>query len=256
MASTRASAVRKKTAARRPSNTRQRIIDRSIQLFNRYGLRNVAIDHIAAELDISPGNLTYHFPRKQDLISATLGLLQERMRAAVERPEKIRSLHEAAEYMISIYRALWDFRFFFNALTHLLADPQIRRDYMGFRDWALDSIDGELQHFRARGYFNEVQAPNSYRLMADNLWALWLHWLRKQQVESPTAVRPSDAALYDCALHNYSLLQPQMTAQAAAELMQAFEALLPLHGVEPAPRKAPRKLASRVPRRTSANRAG
>lgn len=233
--------LKKKPVPRRQSNTRQRIIDRSILLFNRYGLRNVAIDHIAAELDISPGNLTYHFPRKQDLLAATLGLLQERLRGAVERPQAIGSVNEAGEYMISIYRALWDFRFFFNALTHLLGDPQLRVEYMAFRDWALKSIDGELQHFCRRGFLIAPTAPNTTQLVAENLWALWLNWLRAQQVQNPMVARPSDAALFECALHNWSLLQAQLTPASSAELLQAFIKLLPKHAAKLPPRKLPQR---------------
>jgi AcrR family transcriptional regulator len=55
----------------KPTGTRERIIQRSIALFNKRGLQHVAIDHIATDLKISPGNLTYHFKRKRDLILAT-----------------------------------------------------------------------------------------------------------------------------------------------------------------------------------------
>ena len=256
MASVRARPAKKKPAPRRHSNTRQRIIDRSILLFNRYGLRNVAIDHIAAELDISPGNLTYHFPRKQDLLAATLAMLQERMRAALERPAQIGSVREAGEYMLSVYHALWDFRFFFNALTHLLSDPQLRVDYLAFRAWALESIDGELRHFAQRGYLTAPVAPNTFRLVAENLWALWLNWLRKQQVQNPMVVRPSDAALFDCALHDWSLLQSVLVPAASHELLDAFRTLLPLHATQTPPAKSiKRRPAKSVARRKARDEA-
>lgn len=254
MASASVRPAKKKPARHRHSNTRQRIVDRSILLFNRYGLRNVAIDHIAAELDISPGNLTYHFPRRQDLLAATLAMLQARMRGALQRPAPLDSVHEAGAYMLSVYRALWDFRFFFDALTHLLDDPQLRSDYLAFRDWALDSIDGEMRHFTQRAYLTAPIAPNTFRLLAENLWALWLHWLRKQQVQNPMVVRPSDAALFDCALHDWSLLQSVLVPDASKALLEAFRTLLPLHAAEPPPSKLikPRPAKSVVRRKSRA----
>jgi AcrR family transcriptional regulator len=224
--------VRRPTA-RRTGNTRERIIQRSILLFNRKGLRNVAIDRIAADLKISPGNLTYHFPRKQELIAATLAVMKERVRTALEQPTAVRSARDGANYLLRLYRTLWEFRFFFNALTYVLTDPQLRREYSEFRDWAMTTIETDLAVLTAQGLFLAPIAPNSFPLLAENMWSLWLNWLRIQQIRSPLATTPDDAALFDCALHNWSLCQPWMELGYARELLQVFREMLP-ESVKPA----------------------
>ncbi|WP_156498561.1 TetR/AcrR family transcriptional regulator, partial [Oleiphilus sp. HI0079] len=48
--------------------TKERIILESLDLFNERGERNVSTNHIAAHLNMSPGNLYYHFRNKNEII--------------------------------------------------------------------------------------------------------------------------------------------------------------------------------------------
>lgn len=207
--------------ATKPNGTRERIIERSIALFNKRGLQHVAIDHIATDLKISPGNLTYHFKRKRDLILATLTVLQERLHHALERTTTTTSADESAAYLIPIFRTFWDFRFFFNALTFLLTnDAQLRKEYFEFRDRSLQAIEDDMDQLRTRGFFNAATPPNNYRLLAENMWSQWLDWLRMQQMTNPLARTP---ALYECALHHWSLSEPFLDKKFAVDLLKAYQ---------------------------------
>ena len=53
-----------------PRRTAQRILEVTLDLFNRYGEPNVPTTHICNELRISPGNLYYHYPAKEELINS------------------------------------------------------------------------------------------------------------------------------------------------------------------------------------------
>ncbi|MEZ0122667.1 MAG: TetR/AcrR family transcriptional regulator [Candidatus Reddybacter sp.] len=50
------------------SSTKQRILDTTLALFNQLGTPDSSTNHIALELEISPGNLYYHYPNKEQLI--------------------------------------------------------------------------------------------------------------------------------------------------------------------------------------------
>jgi AcrR family transcriptional regulator len=50
--------------------TRERIIDAAISLFNERGTCAVSTNHVAKAADMSPGNLYYHFRNKEEIIRA------------------------------------------------------------------------------------------------------------------------------------------------------------------------------------------
>ena len=53
-----------------PRRTAERILGVTLELFNRFGEPNVSTTLISSELNISPGNLYYHFPAKDELVNA------------------------------------------------------------------------------------------------------------------------------------------------------------------------------------------
>lgn len=63
--------------------TAERILVTSLDLFNRHGEANVSSVDIAVELDISPGNLYYHFKGKEIIVAALFDLYREQMKTVL-----------------------------------------------------------------------------------------------------------------------------------------------------------------------------
>jgi AcrR family transcriptional regulator len=212
---------------RASARTRKKILEASIDLFNKQGIQNVTTEKIATKIGISPGNLTYHFKRKQDLVMEILITLQDRMSEVLSPPLEAKIPKYGAQYLINIMHTFWEFRFFFNALTYLLSkDKKLREEYFHFQDLALDTLDHGLQELMRKGDFRPIRAPNNTRLLAENVWYQWLSWLRIQQIKSPTVARPENEALYECALHHWSLLEPYFSEKFADELLPLYRTLL------------------------------
>ena len=65
--------------------TKQRISDTALALFNQLGTPNASTNHIALELDISPGNLYYHYPNKEQLIEQLFTNYEEALQPLIQQ---------------------------------------------------------------------------------------------------------------------------------------------------------------------------
>jgi AcrR family transcriptional regulator len=102
--------------------TRQRILDASLAMFNAQGEPNVTTNHIADELEISPGNLYYHFRNKDDIIEHLFGRYEERIDAALSAPEgRLPGLEDIWLQLHLVFECIWDYRFLYRDLANILS---------------------------------------------------------------------------------------------------------------------------------------
>ena len=95
------------------------ILEAARELFNETGTQSSTTNHIAKAMEISPGNLHYHYKNREEIVR----LLYIRMRkettlSVKELPKCINTLHEHEKLLIQIQ---WKYRFFFKELLSLFA---------------------------------------------------------------------------------------------------------------------------------------
>ena len=102
--------------------TRQRILDTALSMFNLQGEPNVTTNHIADELEISPGNLYYHFRNKDDIIEQLFQRYEERMDTALVSPEgRLRDLEDIWLQLHLVFECIWEYRFLYRDLVDILS---------------------------------------------------------------------------------------------------------------------------------------
>jgi AcrR family transcriptional regulator len=102
--------------------TRQRILDAALLMFNAQGEPNVTTNHIADELEISPGNLYYHFRNKDDIIEQLFQRYEERMDAALVSPEgRLRDLEDIWLQLHLVFECIWEYRFLYRDVVDILS---------------------------------------------------------------------------------------------------------------------------------------
>jgi AcrR family transcriptional regulator len=108
-------------ATKAPRRTAQRILDTSLALFNRFGEPNVSTTLIAAELRISPGNLYYHFPAKEELVNALFDRYVQSIVPLLGAATDIKNIEDAWFFMHSLFEIVWNYRFLYRDLNDLLS---------------------------------------------------------------------------------------------------------------------------------------
>ncbi len=117
-------------------NTYDRIVDASLELFNRDGERNVSTNHIAAYLGISPGNLYYHFRNKNEIIMQLFIRYRDDMLHLLNSEATPLSSEDMIKFMIAVFDSMWRYRFFFADVNTLLSrSTELSGEHQSFT-WA------------------------------------------------------------------------------------------------------------------------
>ena len=159
-------------------NTRERIVQASLELFNAQGERSVTTNHIAAHLGISPGNLYYHFRNKQVIVAELFGAYERWVDEFLRLPEnRTLRLQDKAPYLEALLQAMWRYRFLHRDLEHLLeADPELAERYRHFAARCLASAKQIYQGFVDAGILR--MTPAQVQALALNAWIITTSWVR------------------------------------------------------------------------------
>src|SRR6056297_966493 len=104
------------------SRTPDRIAETALQLFNSHGEPNVTTNRIADELDISPGNLHYHFRTKQALIDSLFGRFEHRMLELLSSDvSQSTEIEDAWLFLHLVFETIATYRFIYRDLNELCA---------------------------------------------------------------------------------------------------------------------------------------
>lgn len=112
-------------------NTRELILTTSLALFNRHGEPSVTTNEIALEADISPGNLHYHFHRKQDIVVELFKRFIAELDPVIDVPES--STLDAEDLWFQLHLSFelkGRFRFFYRNLADITGRmPDLERAF-------------------------------------------------------------------------------------------------------------------------------
>ena len=197
-----------------PRRTAERILEVTLELFNRFGEPNVSTTLISAELGISPGNLYYHYPAKDELINSLFDRYEKSLNELLNASDSVRDVEDAWFFMHTLFELIWQYRFLYRDLNDLLSKN--RRLETHFQ-WVLKnktrSVKAMLDSMSRAGTIS-IDSREA-EPTATSMVVVVTYWLSFEYVRDPRkALEPesAQAALMRGAHHVLNLLVPYLEA--------------------------------------------
>jgi AcrR family transcriptional regulator len=200
------------TQAKKPRRTAERILEVTLALFNRLGEPNVSTTAISAELGISPGNLYYHYPAKDELINTLFGRYEAALDELLGAADGVANVEDAWLFFHMLFELIWQYRFLYRDLNDLLSNNRRLEKHFQFvlqnKSRAVRAVLGGLTR-KSPGCIEAREAD----AVATAMVVVLTYWLSFEYVREPRkALEPegAHAALLRGAFHVLSLLLPYL----------------------------------------------
>lgn len=166
---------------------KEHILVVSLALFNEEGEANLSAVDIANELDISPGNLYYHFKGKEEIVSALFAEFEQGVIALINKAGDMgESLEEHWLYLFVTMEQVYQFRFFFRNLTDLLLRYRtIDKPFRRLLNLQYKTLRGLLQQLVDKQVLvNDGLTEERLDQLTDNAMLVINHWFQYQNLRS------------------------------------------------------------------------
>lgn len=166
--------------------TKDRILQVSLDLFNLYGEPNVTTIDIANEMDISPGNLYYHYRNKDDIITELFCRFEEDISGVLEVPlHREVTAVDAWMYLHLIFETISRFRFIYRDLANILGrNDKLLTRFNRVLDKKFNAAKTTFTLLREAGIMNiedeELEA------LANNVVVTTTYWINYEHIRHKT----------------------------------------------------------------------
>jgi AcrR family transcriptional regulator len=216
-------------AKKAPRRTAERILEVTLELFNRFGEPNVSTTLISAELGISPGNLYYHYPAKDELINTLFERYEKALGELLGASDGVRNVEDAWFFLHSLFEIIWEYRFLYRDLNDLLSKNRMIETHF---QAVLKDKTRAIRHLLAALNRHSAVTMDAREMepTADSMVVVLTYWLSFEYVRDPRhALEPDNAqqALMRGAYHVLNLLAPYLESSQRQHLIHLTAAYSP-----------------------------
>lgn len=165
--------------------TRERILEASLRLFNDFGEPNVTTTVIADDLNISPGNLYYHFHNKDEIVEAIFSVFEREIEQILAVPtHRQADVDDTWLFLHLLFESIWKYRFFYRDLNDLLTrnrtlEIHFKRILTHKISTATALCEGLVSSGAMHASANELHA------LSTNMAAIATYWLSFEYARDP-----------------------------------------------------------------------
>ena len=204
------------------NSKKEKIIHTARILFNEKGYKNVTIRMIAMELNMSSGNLNYHFKKREDILEV---MYFDMVRVFDERIEKLDSEKLTLSKMhkdihVSISRMI-DYKFFWTDLYNLLQlNDKIKEHFNAVYEYRKKGLSFVLDTFISTNILNKFETEFEKKNLIEQMVNFGNTWIYASSLYSNNNLTPKFINTQTSSLMAY--LFPYMTSLGKNEFRKLF----------------------------------
>ncbi len=190
--------------------------------FNEKGYATTTLAEIAAAVDISQGNLTYHFPTKRHLVTRIQELVAEEIaeRRATRRPGTVED--DYVSHLSFVMRLTATYRFLLRDDAQIEPGPDHRSPHQVLVD-DFAAIRRLVDRVEGDGLFRR-DLDVDVEILARSLWILSRYWMEHlSEMELRREITWEDQ--HRGIVHHFAVLLPNLTAEGRRRFSIALDRL-------------------------------
>jgi AcrR family transcriptional regulator len=164
--------------------TRDRILETSLLLFNELGEPNTTTNLIADEMDISPGNLYYHYRSKEDIVTRLFDRYERKVLDLLDAvPRQQLNMEDMWLVLHLAFELIAEYRFIYRDLDNLLGRYRsLRRRFGRLLARHIDVSTSACQSLVAAGVMRA--SPEEVQLVGRNVVLVTTYWLNFENISA------------------------------------------------------------------------
>ena len=165
--------------------TRERILETSLALFNEFGEPNVTTTVVADDLNISPGNLYYHFHSKDEIVNALFAEFEREIEETLAAPaRRAPNVEDMWLFLHLLFEAIWKYRFLYRDLDDLLSRNRLLEVH--FKQILAHKVKTAAALCEGLVATGEMQASRGeLQALATNMAVIATYWLPFEYARDP-----------------------------------------------------------------------
>lgn len=165
--------------------TRERILETGLRLFNDFGEPNVTTTVIADEMEISPGNLYYHFHSKDEIVNALFQSYETEMENLLAAPGGHPHNSEDIWFFLHmLFEIIWKYRFFYRDINDLLTRNRlVETHFQRILDHKIQAGTAICQGLAAADVLRA--SPGEISALVTNMTVIATFWLSFEHAHHP-----------------------------------------------------------------------
>jgi AcrR family transcriptional regulator len=196
--------------------TRDRILDAALRLFNEEGLPAVSTHRIAADLEISSGNLHYHFKSKRHIATWLFRRFEDRLTPCIQASASATALDDVWLSLQLTFEANSDYRFILRDMEHMLHEnPELESRARTLTARQLLAAQALCARLVQNGVINA--SGEDIEMLALQMVLTITYWYSfNRLIRAPGAKSANDTGL--AAYYTLTLLSPFVVGESRAYL--------------------------------------